>query len=54
MIKVSRGFVGEPDEIIKRLRKLEAGGLREIALLPPIAVARESFKDFAKQVMARY
>ena len=54
MIKVSGGFVGEPDEIIERLRKLEAGGLREIALLPPIAVARESFKDFAKQVMARY
>jgi hypothetical protein len=33
---------------------LEAGGLREIALLPPIAVARENFKDFAEQVMAKY
>ncbi|MDP6690833.1 MAG: LLM class flavin-dependent oxidoreductase [Alphaproteobacteria bacterium] len=54
MIKVSGGFVGEPDEIIGRLRELEAGGLREIALLPPIAVARENFKDFAEQVMAKY
>ena len=54
MIKASGGLVGEPDEIIARLRELEAAGLREVALLPPIAVARQNFKDFAEQVMADY
>ena len=54
MIKASGGLVGEPDEIVERLHKLEAGGLREVALLPPIAVARQNFKDFAEHVMAKY
>ena len=54
MIKVSGGLVGEPDEIIERLRELEAGGLKEVALLPPIAVARQNFKDFAEHIMAKY
>jgi len=54
MIKASGGLVGEPDEIIERLRKLEAGGLKEVSLLPPVAVARRNFKDFADHVMAKY
>ncbi len=54
MIKASGGLVGEPDEIIARLRELENAGLREIALLPPIAVARSNFKEFAEQIMAKY
>ncbi|MBT4487653.1 MAG: LLM class flavin-dependent oxidoreductase [Rhodospirillaceae bacterium] len=54
MIKATGGLVGEPDEIIERLRELENAGLREIALLPPIAVARSNFKDFADHIMAKY
>ena len=38
----------------ERLRKLEAGGLKEVSLLPPVAVARRNFKDFADHVMAKY
>ena len=54
MIKASGGLVGAPDEIISRLRELENAGLREVALLPPIAVARSNFKEFAEQIMAKY
>ena len=54
MIRVSGGLVGEPDEIIGRIRELEKAGLREVVLLPPIAVARPNFKEFAEQIMARY
>jgi len=54
MIRAAGGLVGEPDEIVARLRAMEAAGLKEVTLLPPMAVARENFKDFAEQVMARY
>ncbi|MBL6954217.1 MAG: LLM class flavin-dependent oxidoreductase [Alphaproteobacteria bacterium] len=54
MIKVTGGLVGEPDEIISRIHDMETAGLREVVLLPPIAVARSNFKDFAAQIMARY
>lgn len=52
-IRNSGGLVGEPDEIIARLRELERGGLREVTLLPPMAVARQSFRAFAERVMAK-
>jgi hypothetical protein len=54
VIRAARGFVGEPDEIIEMLRERERGGLRELAILPPIDCARELFRDFAEQVIARY
>ncbi|HTO71157.1 MAG TPA: LLM class flavin-dependent oxidoreductase [Myxococcota bacterium] len=54
VIRAARGFVGEPDEIIHMLRERERAGLREIAFLPPIDSAREIFRDFAEQVIARY
>jgi alkanesulfonate monooxygenase SsuD/methylene tetrahydromethanopterin reductase-like flavin-dependent oxidoreductase (luciferase family) len=54
LIRASGGLVGEVDEIVEQIRTLEAGGLTEIALLPPVAVARNNFKTFAEQVMARY
>ena len=54
VIRAARGFVGEPDEIIEMLRERERGGLRELAILPPIHCAREVFADFAAQVIARY
>jgi alkanesulfonate monooxygenase SsuD/methylene tetrahydromethanopterin reductase-like flavin-dependent oxidoreductase (luciferase family) len=54
LIRATGGLVGEPDDLIERVRALEAAGLREIVLLPPQAVARANFKDFASAVMARY
>ena len=54
VIRAARGLVGEPDEIIAMLRERERAGLREIAFLPPIDQAREIFRDFAEQVIARY
>ena len=53
-IRASGGLVGEPDQIAERLRELEAAGLREGTLLPPMACARESFRDFADLVMKHY
>ena len=54
VIRAARGYVGEPDEIIAMLRERERAGLREIAFLPPIDSAREIFRDFSEQVIARY
>lgn len=53
LIRVAGGLVGEPDEIAERLGQLEAAGLKEVTLLPPVARMRENFKDFTEQVMAR-
>jgi alkanesulfonate monooxygenase SsuD/methylene tetrahydromethanopterin reductase-like flavin-dependent oxidoreductase (luciferase family) len=53
-IRVSGGLVGEPDEIVERLKTLEAAGLKEVTLLPPRAAMRGNFRDFAREVMARY
>jgi len=54
VIRAARGYVGEPDEIIAMLRERERAGLREIAFLPPIRHAREIYRDFAEQIIARY
>ncbi len=53
-IRATGGFVGEPDAIIAQIREQERAGLDEIALMPPMAVARRNFKDFADKVIARY
>lgn len=53
LIRASGGLVGEPDELVERIRELEAGGLKEIVLLPPTAVLRSNFKTFAEEVIAR-
>jgi alkanesulfonate monooxygenase SsuD/methylene tetrahydromethanopterin reductase-like flavin-dependent oxidoreductase (luciferase family) len=47
-------LVGEPEQIIEKLRLAEAAGLKEITLLPPMDHARRVFSDFATQVIARY
>jgi alkanesulfonate monooxygenase SsuD/methylene tetrahydromethanopterin reductase-like flavin-dependent oxidoreductase (luciferase family) len=47
-------MVGTPEELIGRIREVEKAGLKEIALLPPMASARVVFKDFAEQVIRRY
>ena len=54
LIRMSGGLVGEPDEIIAMLREREQAGLQEVTLLPPTAHARECFREFSEQVMARY
>jgi alkanesulfonate monooxygenase SsuD/methylene tetrahydromethanopterin reductase-like flavin-dependent oxidoreductase (luciferase family) len=53
-IRASGGLVGTPDEIIDMLRARERAGLKEVALLPPMAVARQNFTDFAEHIIARY
>ena len=53
MIKVAGGLVGEEDEIISRIKKLEAAGLREIILLPPREAMRSNFKEFSERIMPR-
>jgi alkanesulfonate monooxygenase SsuD/methylene tetrahydromethanopterin reductase-like flavin-dependent oxidoreductase (luciferase family) len=47
-------MVGEPAELIERIRQAEKAGLKEVGLLPPMAQARTVFKEFAEQVMRRY
>jgi alkanesulfonate monooxygenase SsuD/methylene tetrahydromethanopterin reductase-like flavin-dependent oxidoreductase (luciferase family) len=47
-------MVGTPEELIDKIRESEKAGLKEIGLLPPMAEARNVFKDFAEQVMRRY
>ena len=54
VIRCGRALIGEPDAIIDRLRQLEAAGLKEVTILPPMARARENFREFADQVMSRY
>jgi alkanesulfonate monooxygenase SsuD/methylene tetrahydromethanopterin reductase-like flavin-dependent oxidoreductase (luciferase family) len=53
VIRASGGLVGEPDEILAMLKEREAAGLREVTLLPPMANARELFREFAEHVIAR-
>ncbi len=43
-----------PDDIIAGLREREAMGLDEVTLLPAMAEARQTLKDFAEQVIRRY
>ena len=54
LIRASGALVGEPDEIIARLKEQEAAGLQEIVLLPALEHARDVFTDFAQLVMPRY
>ena len=48
------GIVGEPDDLIEQIRTAEHAGLKEVALLPPMASARKVFSDFAEHVIRRY
>lgn len=47
-------LVGEPAELIERIRQVEKAGLKEIGLLPPMAEARTVFEEFAEHVIRRY
>ena len=46
--------MGEPAEIIDKIRQAEKAALQEITLLPPMASARKVFADFAEHVMKAY
>ena len=52
-IRASGGLVGDPDEIVDQIRRLEAAGLREVTLLPPMEYARECFREFAEAIFPR-
>jgi hypothetical protein len=54
LIRATGGLVGTPEEIIASLREREAMGLDEVTLLPAMAEARTTLKDFAEQVIAKY
>lgn len=43
--------VGEPDEIVERLREAEAAGVTDVALLPPAEHQRAVFADVARHVL---
>ena len=44
-------IVGEQDEIVDQIQRLEAAGLKEVTMLPPVAQMRENFTDFAEQII---
>lgn len=54
LIQASGALVGEPSQIIARLKEQEAAGLRELVLLPALDQARVVFRDFAEQVITEY
>ncbi len=47
-------LVGTPDEIIEHVKRLEAGGIKEIALWPPMDCERKVLADFARDVMPAF
>ncbi|MCB1749464.1 MAG: LLM class flavin-dependent oxidoreductase [Gammaproteobacteria bacterium] len=47
-------LVGEPDAIIEHVRRLEAAGIGEIALWPPMDCERKVLEDFARHVMPAF
>ena len=53
-IRNSGGLVGTPDEIIDMLRAKERNGLKEVVLLPPMAIARENLTQFRREIIDRY
>jgi len=44
-------LIGEPDELIEHVKRLEAGGIKEIDLWPPMDCERKVLRDFAEYVM---
>ena len=47
-------LIGEPDAIVEHIKRLEASGIREIALWPPMDCERKVLEDFARQVMPAF
>lgn len=47
-------FVGEPDEIIERLRGMERAGMQEVICLPAADYQRKVYRDLAEYVMPAF
>lgn len=47
-------LVGEPDELIERIRAMEAAGFKEVMILPPADFQRDVYRDFAELVMPAF
>ena len=47
-------LVGEPDELVAHVRRLEAGGIKEVTLWPPMDCERKVLRDFAEFVMPAF
>ena len=47
-------LVGTAEEIIEHIRRIEAAGIKEITLWPPMDCERKVLKDFAEQVMPAF
>jgi alkanesulfonate monooxygenase SsuD/methylene tetrahydromethanopterin reductase-like flavin-dependent oxidoreductase (luciferase family) len=45
--------VGSPDQILERIRALEATGVRNVALQVPGTEARELIEEFGRHVIAK-
>ena len=54
LIRAGGAVVGEPDEIIERLRVRESFGLDELSIMPALHGARENLKAFRKLIIDRY
>lgn len=52
-IKTS-ALIGEPDELIEHVRRLERGGIKEVTLWPPMDHERKILRDFAEYVMPAF
>lgn len=50
----SSALVGTPDELIERVRRFEAGGIKEVTLWPPMDCERKVLRDFAEYVMPAF
>ena len=50
----SSALIGEPDELIEHVRRLERGGIKEIVLWPPMDCERKVLRDFAEYVMPAF
>jgi alkanesulfonate monooxygenase SsuD/methylene tetrahydromethanopterin reductase-like flavin-dependent oxidoreductase (luciferase family) len=46
--------VGEPDEIVERMRAFEAAGVTDVCLQAPADAGREVFEEFAESVMPHF
>lgn len=47
-------LIGEPDALIEHVKRLEAGGIKEIDLWPPMDCERKVLRDFAEYVMPAF
>ena len=50
----SSALIGEPDELIEHIHRLERGGIKEIDLWPPMDCERKVLRDFAEYVMPAF